>query len=111
MTSRKKGAEKAKRLADIAGVGQAFEGDKVTLAEIKGQEVEVLDFKFLKSAFREGEYVTMQLRMGGELKMLNTEAQVVMNAFRNTNREDLPALVTFVQRTAEASGRTYWTME
>lgn len=110
--TKSKDKEKAKRLADLAGVGRAFEGEQVSMADIAGKEVTVVDFKFLPSQFRQGEdYITIQIEIGGELKVMNTAAQVISNTFKNITRDQLPAPAVFKQVRSEKSGRDYWTVE
>lgn len=110
--SKEKEKDKAKSLAELAGVGGVFEGVVVPMANIEGTAVKVIDFKFIPSQFREGEdFLSVQIKIGDELKVVNTSAVVVVRAFKAITREMLPAPATFVKVKPASGGREYWTIE
>ena len=103
-----------KRLADEIG-GKAFEGEKIKLSEIEGQEVILVDFKFGQSKYHEGrEFTMMQLEVDGELKHASNGSGVLVDLFHRIEKlgkdEKLPAPVVF-QKVQSAEGRTYWTIK
>ena len=44
-------SRKEQRLAEKAGVGKQFEGEKIKLVDIEGNEVMLIDFRFGVSTF------------------------------------------------------------
>ena len=104
---------KEKRLADKAGVGQSFEGEKIKLRDVEGEEVIVVDFRFGQSTYQPGkEFLTLQLEVEGELKVANCGGVVLVAAFHRLDKEkDLPDKAVFKKVASAESGRSYWTME
>lgn len=105
------GRSEARRLSEMAGTGgQQFEGDLLTMEQVKDQELTVLDFKFLPSTFKEGgTYACIQVEREGVKYVVNTNATVILKGLANVNKADLPAPVTFT-KTMGKNKREYWNM-
>ena len=103
--------QKEQRLAEKVGIGKQFEGEKIKLADIEGNEVMLIDFHFGISTFQEGkQYLTLQIELEGEKKVASTGGKVLVEAFHNINKEkDLPAPVIF-RKVMSSQGRSFWTM-
>lgn len=99
----------ASSLADLAGTGGGvYEGDLVTMEAIENRKHTVLDFKFLPSTFREGgTYACIQIKLGGALKVVNTNAQVILKGLSNVDKSRLPQPNAFVKRMGK-NQREYW---
>ena len=102
--------EEAQSLADLAGTGGGiFEGPLVKMEAIKNMRHTVLDFKMIPSTYREGDYVCIQIKMGGELMVVNSTAQVIMKGLAVTDKSKLPVPNAFVMRTGKKEGsKSYW---
>ena len=56
-----------KRFSDFAEPDGHFEGDKIKIQDILGQEIEILNFDIRKSKKNEGNLLTIQIRKDGNL--------------------------------------------
>lgn len=87
------------------------ESNRISLNEIEGKEVILTDFHFEPSKFHENaEAAVLQLEVDGELKVVRTEAIVVVEVCRRAKKTDLPAPVIF-RKVTSSKGRTYWMVE
>lgn len=102
-----------RRLSEMAGSsgGGSFEGELLTLEQLDGREVTVLDFKFLPSTFKEGEdYACIQVELDGIKHVINTTATVIVKDLKKVDKAGLPAPVKFVM--TKGKGKySYWNME
>jgi len=98
----------AESLADLAGTGGGtYEGDLLTMEAIKDRRHTVIDFKFLPSTFKQGgTYACIQIKLGGALKVVNTNATVVLKGLANVDKTRLPLQNAFVMR--QGKTREYW---
>jgi len=99
----------AESLADLAGTGGGvYEGDLLTMEAIKDRKHTVIDFKFLPSTFKEGgTYACIQIKLGGVLKVINTNATVILKGLANVDKTRLPTVNAFVKRMGK-SKKEYW---
>ena len=105
-----KETEEAQSLADLAGTGGGvFDGPLLKMEDIKGKRHMVLDFKMMPSTFKEGDYACIQIKMGGELAVVNTTATVILKGLNATDKTKLPAPNAFVMRQGKKEGsKPYW---
>jgi len=103
--------EEAQSLADLAGTGGGmFEGPLVKMEAIKGRKHIVLDFRMMPSTFNEGgTYACIQIKIGGALQVVNTNAQVILKGLAATDKNRLPVPNAFVMREGKKAGsKPYW---
>jgi hypothetical protein len=99
----------AKSLADLAGTGGGtFEGPLVKMESIKGKKHIVLDFRMMQSTFQEGMYACIQIKIGGVLQVVNTNAKVILKGLNATDKSKLPQPNAFVMRKGKGDGKPYW---
>ena len=102
--------EAQERLADVAGVGQAFEGETTKMADIAGKDLTVLDFRFIPSQYREGDFACIQAKLGAKLIVVNTNADIITRVLRGLDKSKLPLKAKFEKEKGK-SGREYWTIK
>jgi hypothetical protein len=103
--------EETQSLADLAGTGGGtFEGPLMKMEAIKGLKHIVLDFRMMPSTFKEGgTYACIQIKMGGVLQVVNTNAQVILKGLAATDKTKLPVPNAFVMREGKKAGsKPYW---
>jgi len=101
----------AQSLAELAGTGGgSFEGPLVKMESIRDRKHIVLDFKMMPSNFNEGgTFACIQIKMKGELMVVNSNAMVVLKGLAATDKDKLPVPNAFVMRAGRKPGsKPYW---
>jgi len=114
----KEKGSKANRLADLVGGGGALEGTRTSLDQIKGIDVQLLAAKVGPSTFNVGkEYATMQIDNNGEIQIVMTGAQVIVDDMKQllvkieAGTAAFPLAVKFKKMQSKQGGRQYWAIE
>ena len=85
-----------KRFSDFAEPDGHFEGDKIKIQDILGQEIEILNFDIRKSKKNEGNLLTIQIRKDGNLNIIFTGSSVLSTQLTKYKSE-LPFFATIKQ--------------
>lgn len=76
-------------------INKPFTGEKINVKKLLNVEIKVTDFKIEPSKKKEGsEYLTLQIEMNGEKRVVFSGAKGLQNQIRNVPREKLPFLTT-----------------
>ena len=109
-TSKSKQTEKPTDEGRIKSTGgQQFEGERIGMDDVLGEDIKVVNFAILPSNFlsEKGEhkdYVQIQIWHEGKMRVLMSGSASIVNALRATNKESLP-LLTKVERVKTKAGR------
>lgn len=96
-----------RRLADVVPES-AIKGNLVTIDDILGKEVLVVDLTWRDSSFKEDqEYLSLTIQVDGEEKTLNTGATQVLGAFKALDTANLPVYAVFEKVTRPDGKRVY----
>ncbi len=86
----------------------AFKGNLVSMEEVLGQEVLVIDMSWQESTFKEdAQYLQLTIEWEKEAKILNTGAERVVQVFKQLKHESLPVYVCFEKITLPNGRRVY----
>ena len=110
------GAKNArKRLTDYvaAGQGAQLDGDRIEIEKILGDDIELLDFVFLKGDEKYGgkDFAVIQFHHEGKLLTTSTGAAVIVEALKEMPKQYLPVDVTIIREKGKSSGRGYLTIK
>ena len=108
-------AKARKRLTDYvaAGTGPQLEGERVDVETILGDDIELLDFVFLKGDEKYGgnDFAVIQFNSNkGVLCTTSTGAKVIVEALKEMPKQYLPVDVKII-RISSKGGRKYLTIE
>jgi len=76
-----------KRFADFAEEHKPLEGDKVKINDILNKEIEVTGYSVKQSQYKEKDYLTLQFKIDGNLKILFTGSGVLINQLEKYENE------------------------
>ena len=76
-----------KRFADFAEEHRPLEGDKVKINDILNKEIEVTGYNIKQSQYKEKDYLTLQFKIDGNLKILFTGSGVLINQLEKYENE------------------------
>ncbi len=100
--------EEANAVANMFGSGAMYEGDLIKMEAIKDKNIEVLQYKFAPSQYREDEdYLCLQIEFKGETFVVNTNGQALLNGFKAFDPANLPVKLQFYMQPSKG-GRDYW---
>jgi len=105
--------EEMKRAADIVapGGGFQFEGEKIDLKELLGQEIKLLGVSEpMQSTFGENQYIIMQVEVDGKPRVTMSGATVLVKKLSTIPKESLPVLIKLVKVKGK-TGRAYLSYE
>jgi hypothetical protein len=88
-----------KRFSDFATEEKPLDGVKVKLDDILNKEIEIKNFKLANSHFSKnqtGKYATIQFVCDGELKVLFTGSDVLIDQL-GKYKDELPFLATIIK--------------
>ncbi len=74
-----------------------LEGEKVNVEDILNKEILVTDFQFRQSHYHKGDYMILQFRNDGELKVVFTATEVVKKQLER-HKDQLPFYGTIVKK-------------
>ncbi len=87
---------------------EAKKADLVSVEDVLGKPILVKGFTFRDSTFKEDtEYLSLEVEVDGEDKVLNTGAERIVHAFKYVKYDQLPAYVTFEKVMTKAGRRVY----
>lgn len=87
---------------------EAKQANIVGVEEVLGKPILVKGFTYRDSTFKEDtEYLSLEVVVDGEDKVLNTGAERIIHAFKYVKLEQLPAYVTFEKVMTKAGRRVY----
>lgn len=96
-----------KRITDIVPE-DILKGNFVSIDDILGQEVEILDIKWADSTFKEDEqYLTLTINVEEEERKLNTGASRILEVFKHIDVADLPFYAKFEKVILPGGRRVY----
>jgi len=88
--------KRKKRFSDFATEPPVLDGDKVKLDSVLNQEIEVIGYRISDTRYsknKTGKYLTLQVRITGETKVLFTGSDVLINQLEKYANE-IPFLAT-----------------
>lgn len=85
-----------KRFSDFAKPGGPLIGEKIKISEILDKEIEITGHSIQKSKKNDGDFLTIQLRYDGQLRVLFTGSNVLLNQFKEYGKE-IPFFTTIKQ--------------
>lgn len=86
-----------KKFSDFASPEDSrLGGEKKKLKDILGTEILLKNYRIAKSKRNSGDYITIQFELGGQLYVVFTGSQVIMDQVKKY-KENLPFLTTIVE--------------
>jgi hypothetical protein len=96
-----------KKITDVLPP-EVFKGNLVTMEEILGLEVLVIDMTWRDSTYQEdAQYLSLTILWENEARILNTGAERVVQVFKQLKHEALPVYVCFEKITLPNGRRVY----
>ncbi len=78
---------------------RSFIGEKISISKVINKDIELLDYKIEASKKNEGgKCLTLQLRFGGESRILFTGAQFLIKQIEMVEKESLPVVVCIIEQ-------------
>ncbi len=76
-------------------------GEKIVINRVINHEIEVLDYEIGKSKYKEKsgpEYLKLQLRFKGEVRVLFTGAKMLIKAIKQVDKDNFPFKTTIIEQ-------------
>jgi len=87
---------------------EAKRADLISVEEVLDKPILVKGFTYRDSTFKEDtEYLSLEVEVDGEDKILNTGAERILHAFKYVLLDQLPAYVTFEKVSTKAGRHVY----
>lgn len=87
---------------------EVLEGNFISIEEVLGKYIMVISIDWKDSTFKEDtQYLSLEIEVDGEPKILNTGAERVLQVFRTVKAELLPLYVCFEKLQLPGGRRVY----